>query len=273
MRAPSISTVRGSDALFMTVNCAAIPEGLLESELFGHSKGAFTGAVSAREGRFTAADGGTLFLDEIGDMPAIDSQAKVLRVLQEQAFEPVGSNKTVKVDVRIIAATHKDLREMANAGSFREDLFYRLNVFPMVLPPLRDRVKDLPLLAAHFLQIHAEDMAKNLSLSRRPPKPLWLRIPGQAIFANCRIVSNGPSLSAGAVRSTCRTFRPTSSTRLAAKRASRVFQATWTQKSPTSSAGSSSKRCARQAVSRSRLRRCSWGERAEPLAQGQEARN
>lgn len=146
---------------FLTVNCAAIPEGLLESELFGHAKGAFTGAVTAREGRFAAADGGTLFLDEIGDMPTA-IQAKVLRVLQDQAFEPVGTNTTVKVDVRIIAATHKDLREMVSAGSFREDLFYRLNVFPMVLPPLRDRVEDIPLLAAHFLQIHSEDMAKKI---------------------------------------------------------------------------------------------------------------
>jgi two-component system response regulator AtoC len=147
---------------FVAVNCAAIPEGLLESELFGHAKGAFTGAAVAREGRFAAADGGTLFLDEIGDMPA-SIQAKVLRVLQEQAFEPVGSNKTVKVDVRIVAATHKDLRDMVGAGTFREDLFFRLNVFPMVLPPLRDRIDDIPLLAAHFLRIHAKDMAKKLT--------------------------------------------------------------------------------------------------------------
>ncbi len=147
---------------FVAVNCAAIPEGLLESELFGHVKGAFTGAASAREGRFAAADGGTLFLDEIGDMPA-SIQAKVLRVLQEQTFEPVGSTKTEKVDVRIVAATHKDLREMVGAGTFREDLFYRLNVFPMVLPPLRERIEDIPLLAAHFLRIHAEDMAKKLT--------------------------------------------------------------------------------------------------------------
>jgi DNA-binding NtrC family response regulator len=146
---------------FMAVNCAAIPEGLLESELFGHAKGAFTGAVGARQGRFAAADGGTLFLDEIGDMPAT-IQAKVLRVLQEQAFEPVGSNKTIKVDVRIIAATHKDLREMSSAGTFREDLFYRLNVFPITLPPLRERIEDVPLLARHFLRLHAEDMAKKL---------------------------------------------------------------------------------------------------------------
>ena len=146
---------------FLAVNCAALPEGLLESELFGHAKGAFTGAVGAREGRFVAADGGTLFLDEIGDMP-LPIQSKVLRVLQEQSFEPVGSNKTIKVDVRIIAATHKDLREMTSAGAFREDLFYRLNVFPMALPPLRERVEDIPLLGAHFLRTHAEDMGKKI---------------------------------------------------------------------------------------------------------------
>jgi two-component system NtrC family response regulator len=151
-----------ADKPFLAVNCAAIPEGLLESELFGHAKGAFTGAASARQGRFAAADGGTLFLDEIGDMPG-SIQAKVLRVLQEQAFEPVGSDKTIKVDVRIIAATHKDLRAMVSAGTFREDLFYRLNVFPITLPPLRERVGDIPLLAQRFLRLHADDMAKKIS--------------------------------------------------------------------------------------------------------------
>jgi two-component system, NtrC family, response regulator AtoC len=151
-----------ADKAFLAVNCAAIPEGLLESELFGHAKGAFTGAASARQGRFAAADGGTLFLDEIGDMPG-SIQAKVLRVLQEQAFEPVGSDKTVKVDVRIIAATHKDLRAMVSAGTFREDLFYRLNVFPITLPPLRERVGDVQLLAQRFLRLHADDMAKKIA--------------------------------------------------------------------------------------------------------------
>jgi two-component system response regulator AtoC len=151
-----------ADKPFLAVNCAAIPEALLESELFGHAKGAFSGAIAARQGRFAAADGGTLFLDEIGDMPG-SIQAKVLRVLQEQAFEPVGSDKTVKVDVRIIAATHQDLRAMVSAGTFREDLFYRLNVFPITLPPLRDRVGDVPLLAQRFLRSHADDMAKKIS--------------------------------------------------------------------------------------------------------------
>jgi DNA-binding NtrC family response regulator len=151
-----------SNKPFVAVNCAAIPEGLLESELFGHAKGAFTGATAARDGRFTVADGGTLFLDEVGDMP-LALQAKVLRVLQEQAFEPVGSNKTIKVDVRIVAATHKDLKEMATSGAFRDDLFYRLNVFPMSLPALRDRTEDIPLLAAHFLKQYADEMGKKLT--------------------------------------------------------------------------------------------------------------
>jgi two-component system response regulator AtoC len=151
-----------ADKPFLAVNCAAIPEALLESELFGHAKGAFTGAVSARQGRFAAADGGTLLLDEIGDMPG-SIQAKVLRVLQEQAFEPVGSDKTVNVDVRIIAATHKDLRAMVSAGTFREDLFYRLNVFPITIPPLRERAGDVPLLAQRFLRAHADEMAKKIT--------------------------------------------------------------------------------------------------------------
>lgn len=136
---------------FIKVNCAAMARELVESELFGHEKGAFTGAVTAREGRFEAADGGTLFLDEIGDMP-LETQAKVLRVLQEQEFERVGGNRTIKVDVRILAATNRNLQQMAQEGKFREDLFYRLNVVPIALPPLRERQEDIPLLAAHFLR-------------------------------------------------------------------------------------------------------------------------
>jgi two-component system response regulator AtoC len=146
---------------FVVVNCAAIPEGLLESELFGHVKGAFTGAISARQGRFALATGGSLFLDEIGDMP-ITIQAKVLRVLQEQAFEPVGSTRTVEVDVRIIAATHKDLRRSVTEGGFREDLFYRLNVYPIEVPPLRERGDDVQILASYFLRQHADSMGKKL---------------------------------------------------------------------------------------------------------------
>lgn len=130
---------------FVPVNCGAIPAELLESELFGHEKGAFTGAISARAGRFELANGGTLFLDEIGDMP-LPMQVKLLRVLQERTFERVGSNKTQSTDVRIIAATHKDLEKMIEAGSFREDLYYRLNVFPIEMAPLRERSEDIPLL-------------------------------------------------------------------------------------------------------------------------------
>ena len=133
------------DGPFVPVNCGAIPAELLESELFGHEKGAFTGAITSRAGRFELANGGTLFLDEIGDMP-LPMQVKLLRVLQERTFERVGSNKTQSVDVRIIAATHKNLESMIEIGSFREDLYYRLNVFPIEMAPLRERVEDIPLL-------------------------------------------------------------------------------------------------------------------------------
>ena len=130
---------------FVPVNCGAIPSELLESELFGHEKGAFTGAISARQGRFELANGGTLFLDEIGDM-SMPMQVKLLRVLQERTFERVGSNKTIQVDVRIIAATHRNLEKLIKEDRFREDLFYRLNVFPIEMPPLKDRIDDIPLL-------------------------------------------------------------------------------------------------------------------------------
>ncbi|MBN7769623.1 sigma-54 dependent transcriptional regulator [Marinobacter daepoensis] len=133
------------DKPFVPVNCGAIPAELLESELFGHEKGAFTGAITARVGRFEMAEGGTLFLDEIGDMP-LNMQVKILRVLQERTFEKVGSNRTQTADVRVIAATHKNLEEMIESGDFREDLYYRLNVFPIEMPALRERVEDIPLL-------------------------------------------------------------------------------------------------------------------------------
>jgi two-component system, NtrC family, nitrogen regulation response regulator NtrX len=135
---------------FVEVNCAAIPEELIESELFGHVKGAFTGAVSDRRGKFEVADGGTLFLDEIGDM-SLKTQAKVLRALQEQVVEPVGGTSGVKVDVRILAATNKDLPAEIRAGRFREDLYFRLNVIPIFVPPLRERDADVALLAEHFM--------------------------------------------------------------------------------------------------------------------------
>jgi len=133
------------DKPFVPVNCGAIPAELLESELFGHEKGAFTGAISARSGRFEMAEGGTLFLDEIGDMP-LNMQVKILRVLQERCFERVGGNKVIKTDVRIIAATHRDLEKMIDDGTFREDLYYRLNVFPIEMPALRERSDDIPLI-------------------------------------------------------------------------------------------------------------------------------
>lgn len=139
---------------FISLNCAAMPEALLESELFGHEKGAFTGAISMRKGKFEAADHGTIFLDEIGDMPVL-LQAKLLRVLQEKTFERVGSNKTITTDVRILAATNKDLREEVDEHRFREDLYYRLNVVHIHIPPLRERLDDIPMLASHFVKKYA----------------------------------------------------------------------------------------------------------------------
>ncbi len=150
---------------FVPVNCGAIPADLLESELFGHEKGAFTGAISARQGRFEMAEGGTLFLDEIGDM-SMPMQVKLLRVLQERSFERVGSNQTVPCNVRIIAATHRNLEEAIKAGEFREDLFYRLNVFPIEMPPLRNRVEDIPVLVNDL--IHRIENEKRGSVRLTP---------------------------------------------------------------------------------------------------------
>ena len=145
-----------ADKPFIAVNCAAIPETLIESELFGHEKGSFTGATSMKRGQFEQADGGTLFLDEIGDM-SLNTQAKVLRALQEQQFTRVGGTKLMKVDVRVLAASNKDLLKEIEKGTFRDDLFYRLNVVPIVVPPLRERREDIPLLVRHFMKVHAEE--------------------------------------------------------------------------------------------------------------------
>jgi formate hydrogenlyase transcriptional activator len=154
---------------FVKLNCAAIPLGLLESELFGHEKGAFTGAIAHKAGRFELADKGTLFLDEVGDIP-LELQAKLLRVLQEQEFERLGSNRTHKVDVRMIAATHRNLASMVKQGTFREDLYYRLKVFPVNLPALRQRADDIPKLVRHFAALYARRM--NKSIEEIPPETL-----------------------------------------------------------------------------------------------------
>ncbi|WP_017939553.1 sigma-54 dependent transcriptional regulator [Zestomonas thermotolerans] len=161
------------NAPFVPVNCGAIPAELLESELFGHEKGAFTGAITSRAGRFELANGGTLFLDEIGDMP-LPMQVKLLRVLQERTFERVGSNKTQTVDVRIIAATHKNLEQMIEAETFREDLYYRLNVFPIEMAPLRERVEDIPLLL--------NELISRLEVEKRGS----IRFNSAAIMSLCR---------------------------------------------------------------------------------------
>ena len=161
------------DRPFVPVNCGAIPGDLLESELFGHRKGAFTGAISDREGRFEMAEGGTLFLDEIGDM-TLQMQVKILRVLQERTFERVGSNESITTDVRIIAATHKDLEAAIGKGEFREDLFYRLNVFPIEMPPLKERVEDIPLLVNELVRRIEHEKRGSVRLS-----------PG-AIYALCQ---------------------------------------------------------------------------------------
>src|SRR5262245_12333244 len=152
---------RRKDKLLVKVNCAALPSGVIESELFGHEKGAFTGALTRKAGRFELADGGTLFLDEVGDLP-LELQAKLLRVLQDGAFEPVGGTRTLKVDVRLIAATNRDLARAVGEDRFRADLYYRLNVFPILLPPLRERKQDIPRLARHFAMLYASRMGKNV---------------------------------------------------------------------------------------------------------------
>ena len=185
---------------FVKVNCAAIPTELLESELFGHERGAFTGAVAQRIGRFESANGGTLLLDEIGDMP-LHLQTKLLRVLQEQEFERVGGSRTIQVDVRIVAATNRDLKGMVDENKFRSDLYYRLAVFPMTVPPLRERREDIPLLTRYFVQKHARRMGRNIeSIPAHAMQALtnydW---PGnirelQNVIERSVVLSNGPEL-------------------------------------------------------------------------------
>jgi transcriptional regulator with GAF, ATPase, and Fis domain len=167
---------RRRDRPFVKLNCAAIPLGLLESELFGHEKGAFTGAVAQKMGRFEAADGGTLFLDEIGDIP-LELQAKLLRVLQEQEFERLGSTYTRRVNVRVVAATNQDLERLVAEKQFRMDLYYRLNVFPIALPPLRHRLEDIPLLVAHFVHTYAERMDKQIDVIAEDAMEALVRYP------------------------------------------------------------------------------------------------
>jgi len=155
----------GRKGPFIAVNCGAIPEHLLESELFGHERGAFTGAVAARAGRFELAQGGTFFLDEIGDMPSV-MQVKLLRVLEERTIERVGGNKSISVDARVIAATHRDLAKRIDDGNFREDLYYRLSVFPIDIPPLRDRPDDIAPLVEEFIRRMNDDQSLRLRISK-----------------------------------------------------------------------------------------------------------
>ena len=194
---------RRADRSLVKVGCAALPEGLLESELFGHERGAFTGARDRRRGRFELADGGTLFLDEVGDMSS-QTQAKLLRVLQEQEFERVGGTDTIRVDVRLITATNRDLEDLVAEGTFREDLYYRLNVVPIRVPPLRERIEDVPILVAHFLRTFAERWGKTAPEVTSEALTLLCRHawPGnvrelQHVVESLLVFSRGDSIAAG----------------------------------------------------------------------------
>jgi formate hydrogenlyase transcriptional activator len=198
---------RRRDRPFVKLNCAAIPLGLLESELFGHEKGAFTGAVAQKIGRFEAANGGTLFLDEIGDIP-LELQAKLLRVLQEQEFERLGSTYTHRVNVRVVAATNQDLGKLVAEKLFRMDLYYRLNVFPVAIPPLRHRVEDIPMLVAHFVNKYAERMAKRIRKITSDSMEALVRHPWpgnirelQNLIERAVILTNGDVLQVSALPS------------------------------------------------------------------------
>jgi formate hydrogenlyase transcriptional activator len=185
---------------FVKLNCAAIPTGLIESELFGHEKGAFTGAIAQRIGRFELADGGTIFLDEVGDIP-LELQTKLLRVLQEREFERLGSTRTLRTDARLIAATNRELQKMVEQRKFREDLFYRLNVFPICVPSLHERSEDIPLLVNHFAQRFARRMnrtietipAETMAALTRYPWPGNIR-ELQNLIERAVILSHGPVL-------------------------------------------------------------------------------
>ena len=188
------------DRTFVKLNCAAIPTGLLESELFGHEKGAFTGAIQQKIGRFELAHQGTLFLDEVGDIP-LELQPKLLRVLQEQEFERLGGTKTIRVNVRVVAATNRDLAEMIAEGRFRRDLYYRLNVFPIALPPLRERPDDIPRLVRHFTQGFARRMGRRIDTIPSSVMDALVRYswPGnvrelQNVIERAVILSKGPTL-------------------------------------------------------------------------------
>src|ERR1051326_3780667 len=185
------------------VNCGAIPTGLVESELFGHMKGAFTGALERRTGRFELADGGSLFLDEVSELP-LETQVKLLRVLQEHEFEPLGSSRTIKVNVRIITASNRDLEKAVQEGRFRADLFYRLNVLPILLPPLRQRRSDIPILAAFFVERFARQFGKQISGIAQDTMDLLARYdwPGnirelQNVVERAVVLSRGPILKLG----------------------------------------------------------------------------
>ena len=194
---------------FVPVNCAALPESLLESELFGHEKGAFTSAVGQRKGRFELAHGGTIFLDEIGEVP-LPMQAKLLRVLQERRFERVGGSQTVEVDVRVIAATNRDLLKLCKEGKFREDLYYRLNVVKIDLPPLHERTEDIPLLATHFAQQFSRP-GRRPRPSRRRPWSCCSSTGGPATSASWRTPSSAPPSRRATSSSGPTTSRPRSS--------------------------------------------------------------
>ena len=189
------------DRTFVKLNCAAIPTGLLESELFGHEKGAFTGAIRQKIGRFELAHQGTLFLDEVGDIP-LELQPKLFRALQEHEFERLGSTRTLRVDVRLVAATNRNLADMVADGHFRSDLYYRLNVFPVVLPPLRERRDDIPILVRHFTQRFAQRMGRRIETIPAEVMDVLVRYswPGniremQNIIERAVILSRGPELN------------------------------------------------------------------------------